>query len=110
MNDFAAAQVRRGAVTDTAFVVTPAMRDALFALATQRGIDVSRPAYDEATSLVDRQLGNELARQAFGLAFAGRRVVRNDRVVQRAAGLLRAAADPRQLLARLPAAADSGAR
>ncbi|MEK6612071.1 MAG: S41 family peptidase [Gemmatimonadota bacterium] len=110
VNDLAAAQVRRGVVTDTAFVVTPEMRDALLVLATQRGIDVSRTAYDEATSLVDRQLGNELARQAFGLAFAGRRVVRNDRVVQRAAGLLRAAVDPKQLLARIPAAADTLAK
>ena len=104
VNDFAAATVRRGAVKDTAFVVTPAMRDALYALALQRHIDVSRPAFDQATSLVDRQLGNELARQAFGLPFAGRRVVRNDKVVQRAASLLRAATGPKQLLARIPTA------
>lgn len=110
VNDFAAVEVRRGAVKDTAFAVTPSMRDALFALATQRGIDLSRPAYAEAASLVDFQLGNMLARQAFGLPFAGRRIVRNDRVVQRAAALLRAAADPRQLLARIPVATDSGAR
>jgi carboxyl-terminal processing protease len=110
VNDYAAAAVRRGAVKDTAFVVAPAMRDALFALAVERGIDVSRAAYDQATSLVDRQLGNELARQRFGLPFAGRRVVRNDKVVQRAASLLRAAADPHALLAKVPVAADTLAK
>lgn len=110
INDYAAASVRRGAVNDTAFVVTPAMREALLALALQRGVDVSRPAFDQATTLVDRQLGNELARQAFGLPFAGRRVVRNDKVVQRAASLLRAATGPKQLLARLPMAADTMAK
>jgi len=109
VNDFAAAEVRRGTVKDTAFVVMPAMREALFALATRRGIDVSRTAYNEASSLVDRQVGNEIARQAFGLPFAGRRVVRNDKVVQRAAALLRAAGDQKQLLARVPVKADSGA-
>lgn len=108
VNDLAASLVRRGAVQDTAFVVLPAMRQELLVLATQRGIDVSRTAYDEASSLVDRQLGNELARQAFGLPFAGRRAVRNDKVVQRAASLLRAAVDPRALLAKIPVAADSG--
>ncbi len=108
VNDFAAAEVRRGAVKDTAFVVLPAMRESLFGLAKQRGLDVSRSAFDEATSLVDRQLGNELARQAFGLPYAGRRIVRNDKVVQRAATLLRSAGDPKQLLAKVPAAVDSG--
>lgn len=102
-NDFAAAEVRRGAVKDTAFVVTASMRDALFAATAKRGVDVPRAAFDGATTLVDRQLGNELARQAFGLAFAGRRIVRNDKVVQRAASLLRAAVDPKQLLERIPA-------
>jgi hypothetical protein len=55
--------------------------------------------YDDASTLVDRQLGNELARQAFGLPFAGRRSARNDRVLQRAAGLLRRVTDPKALLA-----------
>jgi len=103
MKSFAADAVRRGTVRDTLFAVTPAMRDALFGLATRRGLDVPRRLYDDAVSLVDRQLGNELARQAFGLAYAGRRIVRNDRVVQRAAALLRAATGPRQLLEKIPA-------
>ncbi|MBA4070277.1 MAG: hypothetical protein C0497_00315 [Gemmatimonas sp.] len=99
MKDFAAAEVRRGAVRDTAFVVTPAMRDALWAEATRRGVDTPRSLYDDASLLVDRQLGNELARQAFGLPFAGRRSARNDRVLQRAAELLRRVTEPKELLA-----------
>ena len=102
VNDFAAGQVRRGAVRDSLFTVTPAMRDALYAQAVRRGIDVPRSVFDDAATQVDRQLGNELARQAFGLAYAGRRLVRNDKVVQRAAALLRQAGDPHQLLARIP--------
>jgi carboxyl-terminal processing protease len=99
MKDFAAAQVRRGAVRDTTFTVTPAMRDALWSEVTRRGVDLARSMYDDASTLVDRQLGNELARQAFGLPFAGRRSARNDRVLQRAAGLLRRVTDPKALLA-----------
>ena len=109
VNDFAARAVRSGLVKDTVFVVTPAMRESLYAMLQTRKIDVPRNAYNDAVTLVDRQLGNELARQAFGLGFAGRRVTRNDKIVQRAAGLLRAATDPRALLAKLPAA-DTGSQ
>ena len=102
MKDYAASEVRRGAVRDSAFTVTPALRDGLWTQATRRGVDVPRTLYDDAASLVDRQLGNELARQAFGLAYSGRRLVRNDRVVQRAAELLRRVTNPKQLLEKIP--------
>ncbi len=102
LRDFAAAEVRRGAVRDTVFTVTPAMRGALWAQLVRRGLTVPRSVYDDASTLVTRQLGNELARQAFGLPFASRRIVRNDRVVQRAAELLRRATDPKALLEKIP--------
>ena len=102
LKDFAAAEVRRGTVRDTAFVVTPAMRAGLWAMALRKGVDVPRALYDDASSLVDRQLGNELARQAFGLPFAGRRLARSDKVVQRAAELLKRATNPKALLEKLP--------
>ena len=102
MKNYAAAELRRGLVRDSLVPVTPAMRAALYAMASARGMDVARATYDDAATLIDRQLGNELARQAYGIAYAGRRQVRNDRVVLRAAGLLRAAGDPKQLLARIP--------
>ena len=104
MKNYAAAELRRGTLKDTLFTVTPAMRDGLYKAAAAKGVDVPRPIYDDAQSLVDRQLGNELARQAFGLGYAGRRLVRNDKVVQRAAELLRRAADPKTLLERVVAA------
>jgi carboxyl-terminal processing protease len=110
VNDYAAQLVRRGAVKDSAFTVTAEQRDALFAMATQRGVVVPRDAYNDAASLVDRQLGNEIARQAFGLPYASRRIVRNDKVVQRAAALLREATDPKQLLAKIPMVADTAAK
>lgn len=103
LKDFAAAEVRRGDVRDTAFTVTPVMRAGLWNAARARGVDVPRSLYDDAASLVDRQLGNELARQAFGLPYAGRRIVRNDRVVQRAAELLRRVTEPKEVLARVSA-------
>ncbi|MHB8839480.1 MAG: S41 family peptidase [Gemmatimonadaceae bacterium] len=102
LKDYAAAELRRGAMRDTAFTVTPAQRDGLWAMAVREGVDVPRGLYNDATALVDRQLGNELARQAFGLPYAGRRLVRNDKVVQRAAELLRRVTGPRQLLERIP--------
>lgn len=101
LKDFAAAEVRRGALRDTAFTVSPAMRDGLWTMAARKRVDVPRSLYDDASTLVDRQLGNELARQAFGLAYAGRRLARNDKVVQRAAVLLRKVTDPKQVLARI---------
>jgi carboxyl-terminal processing protease len=102
MKDYAATLVRRGALRDTAFAVTPTMRGELWSLAVTRGVDAPRTLYDDASGLVDRQFGNELARQAFGLSYAGRRIVRNDRVVQRAADLLRKATNPKQLLEKIP--------
>lgn len=108
LKDFAAAEVRKGTLRDTAFRVTPAMRTALWATVAQQHVAVPRSLFDDAATLVDRQLSNELARQAFGLPFAGRRLVRNDAVVQRAADLLRGVKDPRQVLSRVPA--DSAAQ
>jgi carboxyl-terminal processing protease len=102
LKDFAAAEVRRGTLRDTTFTVTPALRDGLWKLAVRNGVDVPRSMFDDASALVDRQLGNELARQAFGLPYAGRRIVRNDRVVQRAADLLRKVTDPKQVLEKIP--------
>ncbi len=109
MKNFAASELRRGAARDTLFVVSPALRDAFYASIARQGIDVPRSVYDDAASLVDRQLGNEIARQAFGLEYSGRRIVRNDKVVQRAAELLRRATNPRQLLEKIPVA-DSAPR
>jgi len=102
LKSYAAAELRRGAVRDSLFTVTPAMRNAFYADLVRRRIDVPRSVFDEGASLIDRQLGNEIARQAFGLPYASRRIARNDKVVQRAAELLRRASDPKQLLARVP--------
>jgi len=64
-------------------VVTPAMREQLVALAVaarHRGV---APGIRRGDLAGGRQRGNEIARQAFGLPVAGRRFVRNDKVVQR---------------------------
>jgi hypothetical protein len=57
-------------------------------------IRVSSMTFAEVPALVDRQLGNEIARQGFGIPYSQRRLVRTDSVVARAADLLRRAKQP----------------
>ena len=54
------------AVATPGFVVTPAMRDALWQRMKDRGVEIPRAAYDGAESTVVRQLGSEIARYVFG--------------------------------------------
>jgi carboxyl-terminal processing protease len=108
MKSFVAAELRRTTMMDSLFTVTPAMRDALYRQLAGHGVDVPRGVYDDAAPFIDTRLGNELARQAFGLEYAGRRMVRTDKVVQRAAELLRRAGDPKQLLAKIPVSDTTG--
>jgi hypothetical protein len=58
------------------------------------GLHVTRATFAEVPDLIDRSLGAEIARQAFGIPFALRRQVRTDPVVQRAAELLRRSRNP----------------
>ena len=90
----ARALVREGVIRDSAFVVRPEWRARVRDQLDRMGLRVSRSTFADVPAMVDRSLGNEIARQAFGIPFAQRRLVRSDPVVQRAAELLRRARTP----------------
>jgi carboxyl-terminal processing protease len=89
--DLAMTLVREGAVRDSLFTVQPAWRDRLYRMMQRAGLHVDADLYAEVPTLVDRWVGNEAARLAFGVPYAQRRTVRNDEVVLRAAEILRQA-------------------
>ncbi len=90
----ARALVREGAIRDTNFTVRPEWRLRVRGQLERMGLHVTRATFAEVPGLIDRSLGAEIARQAFGIPFALRRQVRTDPVVQRAAELLRRARVP----------------
>lgn len=75
-------------VRDPLFTVEPAMREGLYAEMRARGVVVPRPIYDDVRESVDRVLGQEIARIAFGIPGAQQRAVRTDPVVAQAVALL----------------------
>ncbi len=95
----AQALIREGAVRDSLFSVRPAWRDRLKGMMERERLVVSAVTWAEVAPLVDRLLGNDLARYAFGLPYMQRRIVRNDALVQRAAEILRRARTPREVFA-----------
>ena len=86
-------------VRDSTFAVDPAWRTRLRARLDRMGVRLSATTYGAAPRLVDRALGNEIARQGWGGAYAQRRQLRNDAVVSRAAELLRRARSARDVFA-----------
>jgi carboxyl-terminal processing protease len=97
------------AVTSPAFVVSPAMRDDLWKRLQARGIKIDRPTFDAATPYVDRTLGYQITRYAFGPDAQFWRVLHDDRTLATALELARGAGSQRDLIARAakhPGAAD----
>ena len=80
------------------FTVTPAMRAEVLRRMREKGVSVSDEMFDAAQSLVNEQLGYEIARYAFGRPAEFRRRARDDRQMQAALDLLHRAASPRALL------------
>jgi len=93
----AAALIREGAVRDSLFTVRPAWRERLRTRLVRDGVKVNPTTYESIGSFLDRAIGNEVARQAFGAAYAQRRTLREDVVVQRAADVLRRARAPKDV-------------
>jgi carboxyl-terminal processing protease len=108
LTDYALSVRGAHAVSSPDFVVTPAMRDELWTRMQRRGITMPRAAYDSASSLVDRLLGYEITRYAFGPAAEFSRVASNDQVIAAALDLLAGAKSEGDLLRR--AAAKQAAR
>ena len=93
----ARALVRERAVRDSLFTVRPEWRTRLQARARAMGLRINAFTYSEASAYVDRRLGEEIARQGWGVPYAQRRAVRNDMVVQRALEVLRRARTPQDV-------------
>ena len=103
LTTLAAELVRRGTVKDPEFAVTPEMRDGLYRAMTAKSLAVSRSTFDDAHEAIDRVIGDEVARQAFGLTGANRRLVRSDAVVTKAVQILRGVREPSKLMERVAA-------
>jgi len=98
---------RGGRIRDPLFAVDGVMRDALFQSMRARGVDVQRVVFDDVRETVDRLLGQEMARIAFGIPGAQHRAVRTDPVVSRAASLLQGVETAEALFKRVPKPAAS---
>jgi carboxyl-terminal processing protease len=95
--------VRAGRVRDPFFTIDAAMRDGLFAAMTAGKVDVPRYIFDEVHGSVDRVLGQEIARIAFGIPGAQQRAVHTDPVVSQAVELLAGVETAEALFRRVPA-------
>ena len=89
--------VSEGAARDSLFAVSPRWRMRLWAVLERQQFRVNPDLLPDIEAFLDRALGNEVARQAFGAAYSQRRSVREDIVVQRAADILRRARTPRDV-------------
>jgi carboxyl-terminal processing protease len=86
-------------VVKPSFTVQAGWRDSVYARLTRAGVQVSRPAFDAAHELIDRDLERRIASMAFGDSAAFRRTIGYDTQLKRAMELLHNAASQRELLA-----------
>ena len=81
------------------FSVAPAWRDSVFARLVGVGVKMSRPEFDAAQELIDRDLERRVAAMSFGDSAAFRRTVPYDSQLKRAMDMLKGAGTQRELLA-----------
>ncbi len=93
---------KSGAVRDSNFTVTPAMRAELYRQLQARGVTLPRAVYDSAAPLVTRALSGQLARYVFGQRVEYTRNLRDDPAMMRAVEILAGATSPKALLTRVP--------
>jgi carboxyl-terminal processing protease len=101
--DYAAEARQAGLARDPRFAVTPAMRDAVYRRLAARGVAMDRATFDSAAGLVDRQLGYEIARAAFGPEAEFRRRAADDAALRVAQRLAAGVTSGRELFARAAA-------
>jgi carboxyl-terminal processing protease len=85
-------------ITSESFKVTPEMRQQVYERLRAHDVQISSSVFQGAGSLVDEQLGYEVARYVFGRPAEFRRRAANDHQMQTAIGLLRKAQTPKDLL------------
>jgi carboxyl-terminal processing protease len=88
----------RKLVTSEDFQVTSAMRQDVFRRMRDKGVKMSDEVFAGARTLLDEQLGYEIARYVFGRPAEFRRRTAQDRQMQAALDLLRQAQSPKDLL------------
>jgi len=103
ITDYALSLKATHAITTQDFVVVPAMREEIWNRMRARGIDIPRSVFDEAQSLVDRQLSYEIARYVFGSDAEFRRRSSDDKILQKALQMARGAKSEQDLLRRATA-------
>ena len=96
--DYALGLKARHAVTSPRFTVTPTMRADFYEQLRRRNVSLPRPVYDAAAPLIDRLLGDQIARYVFGPAAEFERSTQYDRTIAAASGLLYRARTPQALL------------
>lgn len=85
-------------VTTEEFKVTPAMRAEVLKRMRAKGVTMPEETFNKAGTLIDEQLGYEVARYVFGRPAETRRRGRDDRQLQTALSLLQKAQTPKDLL------------
>jgi carboxyl-terminal processing protease len=85
-------------VKSESFKVTPEMRQQVYNRLRARDIQINPSVFSGAGTLIDEQLGYEVARYVFGRPAEFRRRAANDSQMQTAMGLLRKAQTPKDLL------------
>ena len=86
-------------VVPSNFSVAPAWRDSVFARLVGVGVQVTRPEFDAAQQLIDRDLERRVAAMSFGDSAAFRRTISYDSQLGRAMEMLRNAGTQSELLA-----------
>jgi carboxyl-terminal processing protease len=89
---------RTHGVRSESFKVTPDMRQEVYTRLKAHNVDISQGVFNGAGSLIDEQLGYEIARYVFGRPAEFRRRAANDSQMQTAMSLLRKAQTPKDLL------------
>jgi carboxyl-terminal processing protease len=102
LTDYALSLKSSKAITSPDFIVTPEMRAEFLRRLQARGVKVDPMIYNAASTLVDRQLGSEIARYVFGDAVDYARRLRTDATVNKALELIDGTATQADLLRRVP--------
>ena len=100
LTSFALDAKARRSIASPLFVVTPAMRDDLFARLRSRGVEMDKAVFDAAAPLIDRLLGTTITQYVFGRRAETARAAREDATVVTAIDLLRGAVTSRQVIER----------
>jgi carboxyl-terminal processing protease len=98
LTDYALDLKGKGAVTTAGFTVTPAMRNDLYERLRKRDVTLPRSVFDDNAQLIDRLIGDQVARYVFGPEAEFERSTKNDQAIATAVRLLQGASTPPALL------------